>query len=247
MDPRDALNQTMKAFRLKAKELAQSAGITEHMLSRYRNKRQDMNSLNAFDVIRALPVEAQDYFMQCLRDEIPLKQNRAANKEIASEEEAIQEVLPKALSEFLAQLRADLDRMQERQGIAVHGAYSSQSPASRLGIVKLIDELKQKKPATETEKVIRQLENPQSARPVTETERAIQQIQDPQSARPTSKTEKIIRQLENPQSVRPVTKTERAIQQFRDFIDENQEGVENYPEKEDGQTDGELEGEGKAV
>lgn len=244
MDPRDALNQTMKAFRLKAKELAKEAGVTEHMLSRYRNKRQDMNSLNAFDVVMALPVDAQDYFMQCMREENPLKKGSAASPEGLSDEE-VEQGPPDALCEFLAQLRVDLDKMLEMYGLPEQGDYSTESAASRLGIVKLIEGLKQKKPASAVARAAQQLQIPQSARPVSKTEQAIQQLQDPQSARPTSQTEKVIYQLQNPQSARPVTETEKAAQQFRDFTDKNQEVVENQPKLEDGQTDGELEGKGE--
>lgn len=66
MDPREALDITIKAFGLKAADLARDTGVTVQTLSRYRKKHQDMNSLNAFDVIKALPSHARDLFWSLL-------------------------------------------------------------------------------------------------------------------------------------------------------------------------------------
>lgn len=68
MDPREAMDITIKAFNLKAADIAQNSGITVQMLSRYRKKRQDMTSLKVFQVIRALPPEAQNFFWRLSTD-----------------------------------------------------------------------------------------------------------------------------------------------------------------------------------
>lgn len=41
MLPRDALNQTMRTFHIKAKDICQAAGLAESYLSRYRNSTGD--------------------------------------------------------------------------------------------------------------------------------------------------------------------------------------------------------------
>ena len=75
MDARDALDMTIKMFDLKAADLAVKSGVTATMLSRYRNKHQDMQSANAFNIVRALPEDARQFFMRLLSDdttELPL-------------------------------------------------------------------------------------------------------------------------------------------------------------------------------
>jgi hypothetical protein len=62
IDPRDALNKTLEVFDLKAADLAERSGIDAQQISRYRNKRKDMNSLNLYKLIEAMPIEAQFYF-----------------------------------------------------------------------------------------------------------------------------------------------------------------------------------------
>jgi transcriptional regulator with XRE-family HTH domain len=62
IDPRDALDQTLRVFELKASDLAERSGIDAQQISKYRNKRKDMNSLNLYKLIEAMPIEAQFYF-----------------------------------------------------------------------------------------------------------------------------------------------------------------------------------------
>jgi transcriptional regulator with XRE-family HTH domain len=69
MDARDALDMTIKVFDLKASDLAAKSGVTPTMLSRYRNKHQDLQSINAFRIVRALSPEAREYFIHLLSDE----------------------------------------------------------------------------------------------------------------------------------------------------------------------------------
>ena len=79
MDARDALDVTIKMFNLKASDLAEKSGVTPTMISRYRNKFQDLQASNAFSVVKALPEEARDFFMKLLSDdssELPLARLR---------------------------------------------------------------------------------------------------------------------------------------------------------------------------
>jgi hypothetical protein len=62
VDPRDALNQTLDVFDIKAVDLVGLSGISAQEISRYRNKRKDMNSLNLQKVVNALPQAARFYF-----------------------------------------------------------------------------------------------------------------------------------------------------------------------------------------
>ena len=62
IDPRDALDETLRVFDLKASDLAERSGIDAQQISRYRNKRKDMNSLNLYRLIDAMPIDAQCYF-----------------------------------------------------------------------------------------------------------------------------------------------------------------------------------------
>lgn len=66
MDPRDALDKTIRMFKLNAKELADRSGVDAQMISKYRNKRKDMRSLNVFRVTQALPASAKGYFLSLM-------------------------------------------------------------------------------------------------------------------------------------------------------------------------------------
>lgn len=84
MDARDALDVTIKMFDLKASDLAESSGVTPTMISRYRNKFQDLQASNAFSIIRSLPEDARNYFMKLLSDdstELPLSRLRESAPE----------------------------------------------------------------------------------------------------------------------------------------------------------------------
>lgn len=62
MDPRDALDKTLSTFGIKAADLAATSGINPEEISRYRNKRKDMNSLNLYRLVSALPPPARFYW-----------------------------------------------------------------------------------------------------------------------------------------------------------------------------------------
>jgi hypothetical protein len=66
MDPRDAFNQTISKFELKAETLAINSGISPQVISRYRHKKKDMNSLNLMRLVEAMPQSAKFYFFSLL-------------------------------------------------------------------------------------------------------------------------------------------------------------------------------------
>jgi hypothetical protein len=66
MDPRDAFNQTIARFDLKAETLAVASGISPQVISRYRHKKKDMNSLNLMRLVEAMPLPARFYFFSLL-------------------------------------------------------------------------------------------------------------------------------------------------------------------------------------
>jgi len=66
MDPREALDTTIKIFNLRAIDIAQQSGVDPQMISRYRNKRKDMNSLNLYKIVNVLPLQARVYFSSLL-------------------------------------------------------------------------------------------------------------------------------------------------------------------------------------
>jgi transcriptional regulator with XRE-family HTH domain len=68
-DPRDALDETIRLFNIKASDLAQKSGIDEQMISKYRRKHKDMNSLNLVKLANALPREARSYFYLLLNSQ----------------------------------------------------------------------------------------------------------------------------------------------------------------------------------
>jgi DNA-binding Xre family transcriptional regulator len=62
MEPYKALDETIKAFGIKAKDLTELTGIGENRISKYRNK-GGMNSDTLFRLVRALPLRARIHFM----------------------------------------------------------------------------------------------------------------------------------------------------------------------------------------
>ena len=62
MDARQALDLTLKHFKIRASDLAHQIGMGENELSRYRRGHNDILATRAFDIVRALPAPAQLYF-----------------------------------------------------------------------------------------------------------------------------------------------------------------------------------------
>ncbi|MEX0271178.1 hypothetical protein AB3R30_18740 [Leptolyngbyaceae cyanobacterium UHCC 1019] len=70
MDPRDALDETLKLFGIKATTLAEASGINPQMISKYRNKHQDMQSINLLSIVASLPRTARFHFYSLIEPEI---------------------------------------------------------------------------------------------------------------------------------------------------------------------------------
>lgn len=94
MDPRDALDATIKHFGLTAKTLAEAAGIGDERLSKYRNKVQDMHSTTVFKLVAALPRTARFYFYSLIEPE--LEEPEASNSKV-SEPRGIYKIDPLAI------------------------------------------------------------------------------------------------------------------------------------------------------
>jgi transcriptional regulator with XRE-family HTH domain len=72
MDARQALDLTLKHFKIRASDIAQQTGMGENELSRYRRGHNDILATRAFDIVRALPAPAQLYFWSLITtEEIP--------------------------------------------------------------------------------------------------------------------------------------------------------------------------------
>lgn len=63
MDPRDALDLTIRIYKLKASDLARDSNLSPEVISRYRHKKQDLQAENLFKVIKVMPEEARHYFI----------------------------------------------------------------------------------------------------------------------------------------------------------------------------------------
>ncbi len=59
---REALNETIKCFNLKAANIAAGAGMQPSELSRYRHGRSDIRQSRLYAIVMALPDEARFYF-----------------------------------------------------------------------------------------------------------------------------------------------------------------------------------------
>jgi transcriptional regulator with XRE-family HTH domain len=71
MEPRQALDQTLNYFDLKATDIAKASGVDAQELSRYRRGHKDMGSLRLFKIVETLPLNAKMYFYNlCLFGEL---------------------------------------------------------------------------------------------------------------------------------------------------------------------------------
>ena len=69
MDCREALNSTIKVFKLTAREIADNAGMSPQQLSKYRNGHHDIYADTLDRVIKALPKTARFYYLALLSDD----------------------------------------------------------------------------------------------------------------------------------------------------------------------------------
>jgi plasmid maintenance system antidote protein VapI len=63
VEPAQALDETIKLFKIKATDLAELTGIGENRISKYRNNKGGMNVDTLFRLVRALPLRARLHFM----------------------------------------------------------------------------------------------------------------------------------------------------------------------------------------
>lgn len=158
MDPREVLDQTIKVFRLKASDLAQASGITVQMLSRYRNKHQDMNSLNVFEVLRSLPPEAQKFFWETFHERQPQASNEAevtapsAEPSQSTDEGApdMQTALAMIFVNELTQLQTEVNEVRNQLGLPVR---TDQSQSSYSELSKLVQAIEASRKPTPTDAI----------------------------------------------------------------------------------------------
>ena len=74
MEFREALNETIKVFHLKAVDIANSSGVNEHEISRYRHGRKDITSSTLNKIVNGLPVTARTFFLViCAEEREPIQ------------------------------------------------------------------------------------------------------------------------------------------------------------------------------
>jgi hypothetical protein len=67
-DPQDALDLTLKLFKINASKLSEAAGLHKSVISRYRNKRQGLEADTFVEILRALPKDARDFYYNLITD-----------------------------------------------------------------------------------------------------------------------------------------------------------------------------------
>ncbi|MDF5717968.1 MAG: hypothetical protein PUP93_29915 [Rhizonema sp. NSF051] len=72
MHYRDAFNQTLEKFKISAKSLSLSSGVQERQISHFRNGK-DWMAETLFDLVAALPDEAQMYYFACVGEKSALQ------------------------------------------------------------------------------------------------------------------------------------------------------------------------------
>lgn len=63
MKPQEALDTTLKYFKIKAVDLSRNSGIDPYKISKYRRGHKDMGSVSVFRLLNALPTKAKLYFL----------------------------------------------------------------------------------------------------------------------------------------------------------------------------------------
>lgn len=62
MNYREAFDETIKLFELRASELSDKSGVGENQISRFRSGKTDLQSSNLEKLVNALPASAKAYF-----------------------------------------------------------------------------------------------------------------------------------------------------------------------------------------
>jgi len=66
MNYREALDEVITRFRLKAVDIAEATGVGQNQISRFRNGHNDLNAESFFKIIHALPPKAKMHFYALL-------------------------------------------------------------------------------------------------------------------------------------------------------------------------------------
>lgn len=67
-DPQDALDLTLKLFKINASKLSEAAGLHKSVVSRYRNKKQGLEADTFVEILRALPKDARDFYYSLITE-----------------------------------------------------------------------------------------------------------------------------------------------------------------------------------
>lgn len=70
MDPRDALNETLELFEIRAITVANAVGLSPSVFSRFRSKKQDMHATTFCKVIASLPRRARFHFYSLIEPDL---------------------------------------------------------------------------------------------------------------------------------------------------------------------------------
>jgi transcriptional regulator with XRE-family HTH domain len=70
MDAPEALDLVMRIHHIKGSDLAAQSGVTEGMISRYRNKKRDLTASSLMDILKAMPTSARNLFISLTSDDI---------------------------------------------------------------------------------------------------------------------------------------------------------------------------------
>lgn len=68
-DPQDALDITLRLFKLNASKVSEAAGLHKSVISRYRHKRQNLEADTFIGILRALPKDARDFYYSLITDQ----------------------------------------------------------------------------------------------------------------------------------------------------------------------------------
>ena len=68
-DPQEALDLTLKLFKINASRLSEAAGLHKAVISRYRHKKQGLEADTFIEILRALPKDARDFYYGLITDD----------------------------------------------------------------------------------------------------------------------------------------------------------------------------------
>jgi len=69
MEFREALNETINIFQLRAVDIAKASGVNEQEISRFRKGRKDVTAGTLYKLIQGLPANARVYFLMLCNED----------------------------------------------------------------------------------------------------------------------------------------------------------------------------------